>query len=197
MEYTNRLKGAVTQTLLKCLLEDAGYKIVPLGIEAVIREVASLPIGEYQNLGLPLQLRKLPDFFVASPKVDKTWLVEVKYRKEWNETVQSALGEALQDQVMAWNPLFLMVFLGTSVKPPYDNPFYHVKVAKLLWDKQQGVITQRPDGQTCPWKYSQWEHFLRVQDVFTECAGKGKWAAQTIEKTKQLAIKLKDLDLFE
>ena len=42
MQYINRLKGAVTQTLLKSLLEDAGYRIVPLGIEEVIREVKVL-----------------------------------------------------------------------------------------------------------------------------------------------------------
>jgi len=49
----------------------------------------------------------------------------------------------------------------------------------------------------CIWKNSQWKHFLRVQDVFVDCAKKNKWKEQTIEKTKELAIKLKELDLFD
>jgi hypothetical protein len=36
---------------------------VPFGIEAVLREVASLPKKDYQKLGLPIQLRN-PNFFL-------------------------------------------------------------------------------------------------------------------------------------
>ena len=197
MNYTNRLKASVTQVLLKSLLEDAGYRIVPLGIEAVLREVASLPKEDYLKLGLPIQLRKLPDFFVANHAIDKTWLVEVKYRKRWNDEVQESLEAEIKEQVKTWHPLFLMIFVGHSAEDPYSSPIYHMRIAKLLWDEQQGILTERADGMTCTWKNSQWKHFLRVQDVFTECAKKEKWEEQTIEKTKELAIKLKELDLFD
>ena len=196
MNFTNRLKGSVTQVLLKSLLEDAGYRIVPLGIEAVLREVAALPKEEYLKLGLPIQLRKLPDFFVSNHDIDKTWLVEVKYRKKWNDEVQTRLEEEIKEQVKTWNPLYLMIFLGHSAEEPHSSPIYHMRIAKLLWDDKEGILTQRQDGQTCIWKNSQWKHFLRVQDVFDECATKEKWEEQTIEKTKELAIKLKELDLF-
>jgi len=196
MNYTSRLKGSVTQVLLKSLLEDAGYRIVPLGIEAVLREVASLSKEDYLRLNLPIQLRKLPDFFVANHAIDKTWLVEVKYRKQWNEETQNSLEEEIKEQVTAWNPLFLMIFVGRSVEEPYTSPAYHMRIVKLVWDAQDGVLTERMDGQRCRWKYSQWNHFLRVQDVFNECASHEKWEEQTIEKTKELAITLKDLDLF-
>lgn len=81
MDYKNRLKGAITQVLLKSLLEDAGYRIVPLGIEEVLRELSSLEQEHYKQLNLPPALRKLPDFFVADMEFKKTYLVEVKYRK--------------------------------------------------------------------------------------------------------------------
>jgi hypothetical protein len=196
MNYTNRLKGAVTQVLLKSLLEDAGYRIVPLGIEAVLREVASLPKEDYLKLGLPIQLRKLPDFFVSNNAIDKTWLVEVKYRKSWNDEVKKSLGAEIREQVKTWNPLFLMIFLGHSADDPNSSPIYHMRIAKLIWDEKEGVLPQRADGKTCIWENSQWKHFLRVQDVFSERATKSKWEEQTIEKTKELAIKLKELDFF-
>src|SRR6266542_3865028 len=119
MNYTNRLKASVTLVLLKTLLEDAGYRIVPLGIEAVLREVASLPKEDYLKLGLPIQLRKLPDFFVANHAIDKSWLVEVKYRKRWNEEVQESLEVEIKEQVKTWHPLFLMIFVGYSEECPY------------------------------------------------------------------------------
>jgi hypothetical protein len=197
MNYTNRLKGSVTQVLLKSLLEDAGYRIVPLGIEAVLREVASLPEKDYLKLGLPIQLRKLPDFFVSNNAIDKTWLVEVKYRKKWNAKVKKLLGAEIREQVRTWNPLFLMIFLGHSAEDPNSSPIYHMRIAKLIWDEKEGVLTQREDGMTCSWENSQWKYFLRVQDVFDDCKTKAKWEEQTIEKTKDLAIKLKDLDLFD
>ena len=41
MKFENRLKGNVTQTLISSLLEDAGYRIVPLGVEEVARSSRS------------------------------------------------------------------------------------------------------------------------------------------------------------
>jgi hypothetical protein len=186
MDYINRLKGAVTQVLLKSLLEDAGYRIVPLGIESVLREVATLPKADYVNLGLPIQLRKLPDFFVASHEIDKTWLVEVKYRKRWNDRVQESLEAEMKEQVQNWHPLFLMLFVGHSVESPNSLPTYHMRIAKLLWNDQQGILTQRADGKTCSWKNSQWKHFLRVQDVFDECAKKENGRNKPSRKPKSL-----------
>ena len=143
------------------------------------------------------RIRKLPDFFVSNHAIDKTWLVEVKYRKRWNDEVQDSLEVEIREQVKTWHPLFLMIFLGYSAEDPNSSPIYHMRIAKLMWDKQQGVMTEREDGMMCSWKYSQWKHFLRIQDVFVDCSKKGKWKEQTIEKTKELAIKLKELDLFD
>ena len=37
MEFEQRIKGKLTETLVSELLEHAGYKVVPLGIEQIIR----------------------------------------------------------------------------------------------------------------------------------------------------------------
>src|SRR5688572_19535038 len=112
MDFKNRLKGTVTQTLLKALLEDAGYRVVPLGIEDVIREVTGLPIANYEALNLSFTLRKLPDFFVADRTFGKHWLVEVKYRKQWDKQTRESLGKEMLKQVAQWQPILLVVFLG-------------------------------------------------------------------------------------
>ncbi len=148
-------------------------------------------------LNLPRQLRGLPDFFVSTNEIDQTWLVEVKYRKSWTPEVQEALEAQLREQVENWHPLFLMIFLGNSFDGVNSSPIYHMKVVKLDWDADEGLVTDHPEKGRCPWKYSKWEKFMRIQDVFTKCKEKERWEAQTIEKTKEIAIKLKDLDLFE
>jgi hypothetical protein len=122
MEFANRLKGAVTQVLLKALLEDGGYRIVPLGIEEVIRELTMLSEEKYKALKLPAILRKLPDFFVSDESLGNSWLVEVKYRKEWNNQTRESLGKAIRPQVADWNPLYLMVFLGSPAKQDEEIP---------------------------------------------------------------------------
>ena len=113
MEFRNRLKGNVAQTLFETLLGDVNYRIVPLGIEEIIREVRNLDSKAYINLGLSQTLRKLPDFFVALPDFQKTYLVEVKYRKNWSDSVRDRLGKEIREQVNQWQPLTLVVFWVT------------------------------------------------------------------------------------
>ena len=95
----------MTQTLVKALLEDAGYRTIPLGVEEVIREVSVLSPIDYSGLELPTVFRKMPDFFVADEDISKAWLVEVKYRKVWDDEVRRKLGEQIFEQVKVWKPL--------------------------------------------------------------------------------------------
>jgi hypothetical protein len=104
MNFSNRLKGHITQALLKALLEDSCYHIVPLGIEEVIRKLSVLDEEKYKELKLPRILRKLPDFFVSDEPFTKSWLVEVKYRKSWDEFTKSALRGEIYNQVKDWGP---------------------------------------------------------------------------------------------
>jgi hypothetical protein len=114
MNYKNRLKGAVTQVLMKSLLVDAGYHVVPLGIEEVIREVNFLDGKNYLELHLPTPLRKMPDFFVVDKNYRKHYLVEVKYRRAWNANTFKTLYKELLEQVRCWGTIFLLAVSGDS-----------------------------------------------------------------------------------
>jgi len=191
MEYANRLKGAVTQTLLRSLLEDAGYRIVPLGIEEVIREIKVLGRKEYLSLKLPKNLRKLPDFFISDKKVNEAWLLEVKYRKFWKPSVKKSLGLELKQQVEEWKPLYVMIFLGHAVFNE-KLPSYWMKVARLSIHKNQLVVITKRGEVLDTWDNVGWSELSRVQDVFEDVGD--QWESQTIEKTKVILRILSQLD---
>ena len=193
MKYTNRLKGAITQTLLKSLLEDAGYRIVPLGIEEVIREIKVLGKKQYLSLKLPDNLRSLPDFFVTDRKVSKVWLLEVKYRKSWGPSTRKILEPGLKQQVKEWDPLYFMMFLGHPFEDN-ESPSYRMRVARLSIRKDQLVVIDKEGDVQVNWNKANWTDFSRVQDVFKKLDK--KWEKQTIEKTKVFLHTLKKLDEF-
>jgi len=177
MDFKNRLKGSVTQTLVETLLEDVQYRIVPLGIEEVVREVSCLDRGQYMALGLPDTLRKLPDFFIAKKDLSKTWLVEVKYCNKWNDEVKRSLGEQLIEQVKLWSPMHLVLFIGEPARRN-DTPASYLAVGKLgvqnevlgVWHKMyQGAPLISEFSETfIPWSEVTWDSFTRFQDAFYE-----------------------------
>ncbi len=194
MEYTSRLKGAITQTLLKSLLEDAGYRIIPLGIEEVIREIKILGKEQYLSLGLPKNLRKLPDFFVADRKISKVWLLEVKYRKSWGSTTRKILEPGLKQQVKEWDPLYFMLFLGKPDIKGKNLPSYRMRVARLSICRDELVVIDKHGDVEVRWNKASWSNFSRVQDVFKNLGD--QWEHQTIEKTKVFLDTLKKLEKF-
>lgn len=195
MDFKNRLKGSLTQTLVKALLEDAGYRTIPLGVEEVIREVSVLSLRDYRGLELPQVLRKMPDYFVADDEISKAWLVEVKYRKVWNDEVRRKLGEQILEQVNVWKPLFLTVLLGNSVKPDNDSPVHSIGVIKLTYERGKIVCITSDDKKHKDWSKVTWSDFQRFQDVFSGVGS--KWKDQTIMKALCILRSLKGVDLFE
>ena len=195
MDFKNRLKGSLTQALVKALLEDAGYRTIPLGVEVVIREVSVLSLRDYRGLELPQVLRKMPDYFVADDEISKAWLVEVKYRKVWNDEVRRKLGEQILEQVNVWKPLFLTVLLGNSVKPDNDSPVHSIGVIKLTYECGKIVCITSDDKKHKDWSKVTWSDFQRFQDVFSGVGS--KWKDQTIMKALCILRSLKGVDLFE
>lgn len=138
MDYTNRLKGSVTQALVRSLLTDAGITVVPLGIEEVIRELSDLTEEKYLTLSLPEPLRRLPDFFAVNSERTQSWLIEVKFRKQWSNDTREALGKKLTEQVKAWNPIYLVLFFGESPSKGYQKmPGGWVRASKLVLHEDQ------------------------------------------------------------
>src|SRR4051794_32968296 len=96
MEFKNVVKGQITQSLLKTLMERVGYRVTRLGVEELFGEIKYLDLEQYLALGLPLNLRFLPDLLVAEPDMQKVSLVEVKFRQEFSERSMESLHRDLK-----------------------------------------------------------------------------------------------------
>ncbi|WP_442854741.1 hypothetical protein [Fischerella sp. PCC 9605] len=204
MDFRNRVKGAITQTLIKALLEDAGYRVIPLGVEEIIREVKNLSMEEYIELGLSKKLRSLPDFLITDYSFQKSWLVEVKYRKRWNKSVKQDLGQQIREQVKIWQPLYLVVFLGSSVDPRNDTPANRIGAIKLVSSnnhlcccsrRKRKFFSKEFEEYNMPWEEITWKNFRRIQDIFPNLSE--RWEDSTLIQSLEILKALEELDLFE
>jgi hypothetical protein len=138
----------------------------------------------------------MPDFFVAEPDLSNAWLVEVKYRKEWNDESRHRLGNQIREQVKIWQPLFLTVFLGNSVRPGNNNPVHSIGVIKLTYERGRIVCIMPDEEETRKyWSDVTWNDFSRFQDVFGEVTS--QWKNQTIMQALGILRSLRGVDLFE
>lgn len=186
MDYQNRLKGAVTQSLVRSLFAQAGLTIVPLGIEETIREVAELPLPQYMQLNLPTALRKIPDFFATDKDRTKFWLIEVKYRRQWSDAVRDELGVAFAQQVSTWDPLIAIIFLGE--KPSYfDQPSSWVRAAQLKIVDHELKFIPHGGGDYLPWSQATFINLQRVQDVVPQLNDTQLWASSALELTLDIS----------
>jgi hypothetical protein len=192
MNFNSRVKGTITQSLIKVLLKDAGYNIAPLGIEEIIKELQMLPPLQYKALNLSQTLRSLPDFFVSLPNFEKTYLVEVKYRARWNESTKAVLKSALTNQVQQWQPVYLILFLGEKARTN-DTPASYLGVVRLeCHEGELGFIEEGPEGELFhPWEDLQWDCFRRLHDIFTEVHT--RYEDSTITKAVALVKSMKSV----
>lgn len=208
MKFSDRLKGSLTQTLIKTLLQDSKYRIVPLGVEEVIREVAVLDKKDYKALKLPVAFKTLPDFFITNTKSSQSWLVEVKFRKEWSAATVKSLKGGLTLQTVTWHPLYLVVFLGKPGKNDGKLPSDSIGVVKLNINEKDRLNSSSPqeaelhienaDGTIEKrWNEVVWTDFKRVQDVFPGVSDKEKYKQGTLVQITSLLQPLARLSVFE
>ena len=186
MNYQNRLKGAVTQSLVRSLFAQAGLTIVPLGIEETIREVAELPLTKYLGLNLPLALRKLPDFFATDRDRTTHWLVEVKYRREWNDATRDELEQSLSEQVSTWSPLVVFIFVGETPSR-FVQPSSWVRAAQVKMDNGTLKFNHCENGTYVPWSQANFINLQRVQDVFPQLNNSELWASSALDLTIEIS----------
>lgn len=117
MEFRSIVKGQLTQSLLKTLMERAGYRVTRLGVEELFGEIQYLDLPQYLALNLPLNLRSLPDLLVADPNMQKAYLVEVKFRREFNEASIGSLFKSLSKQREHWQDSYAVVMIATPFVP--------------------------------------------------------------------------------
>lgn len=191
MKYSNRLKGSVTQALVRSLLTDAGISVVPLGVEEVVREVSELDIKQYHSLNLPQSLRKLPDFLAVNAERTQSWLIEVKFRKTWNDTVRDELGKTLSEQVCHWAPLYLILFWGETPSKISYQPSSWVRSVRLGWHK--GELWAETTHASYRWSQCDWRDLGRIQDVFPQVNSREVWDAKTLGLTIAVSKGLSEL----
>lgn len=192
MNFQNRLKGSVTQSLVRTLFTQAGLTVVPLGIEETIREVSELPLAQYMQLNLPVALRKLPDFFATNRERTVHWLVEVKYRRYWSEAVRDELEQSLVPQVANWDPLVVFIFVGDSPSQ-FDQPSSWVRAAQVKMDNGVLKFKNYENGQYVPWNQCTYINLERVQDVFPQLNDPALWGSSALHLTLEISRGLSQL----
>lgn len=114
MEFSNRIKKEMTEGIVRAILVDAGYRVISLGIESVVREIECLTALEYAGLDFPKAIRSLPDLLVMDKEQTDKNLIEIKYRSSWSATIF----DEIEEQVHLYKQLVL-IYLNST--PPLDG----------------------------------------------------------------------------
>lgn len=114
MDFQNRIKKEMTEGIVRAILVDAGYRVIGLGIENIVRETECLTALEYAGLDFPKAMRSLPDLLILDKEQTQKHLVEVKYRSTWNP----AIFDEIEEQVKLFGQLVL-VYLNST--PPLNG----------------------------------------------------------------------------
>lgn len=114
MEFSNRIKKEMTEGIVRAILVDAGYRVISLGIESVVREIECLTALEYAGLDFPKAIRSLPDLLVMDKEQTEKNLIEIKYRSSWSATIF----DEIEEQVHLYKQLVL-IYLNSA--PPLSD----------------------------------------------------------------------------
>ncbi|PLA73971.1 hypothetical protein CYQ88_08380 [Hydrogenovibrio sp. SC-1] len=143
MDFSNIVKGQVAQSLVKTIFETGGYRVSRLGVEEVFKEVTHLEYRQYQALKLPLALRTLPDFLVATPDIDKAWLLEVKFRSNFDNDTITELHETLSKQFNYWDDAVAVILIGTHPCEEKSGKFIQDYMRVITKDSLNELIKPR------------------------------------------------------
>ena len=113
----NLLRGRLAERILTIFLERGGYRVTRLGIEELFDEVKYLDREHYLALGLPEQLRTLPDLLVADPGVTWAKLIEVKFRRSFGRDTANELFATLTNQRLRWPQSYAVIIVAEPFLP--------------------------------------------------------------------------------
>lgn len=117
LSLPNLLRGRLAEQILTVLLERAGYRVTRLGIEVLFDEIKYLDREAYLALGLPKELRTLPDLLVADPGVKWAKLIEVKFRRSFSRSTAEELLATLAEQRVHWPQSYAVIVVGRPFLP--------------------------------------------------------------------------------
>jgi hypothetical protein len=169
MDLHRTLHGHVAAAAIEVLLVDAGYQVIPTGIERSLRELQTLGADRYLALAPP-QLRTTPDFFVLDLEAENSWLVEVKSRRYLHENLCLDLKAAQR----IWSPLALILVVEQP-PPEWRGEVKHIRVFDIT-----------PETRLTPRFFR--EEGARLQDVFMRL--KDKWSDATILTVQEACLRL-------
>jgi hypothetical protein len=163
------LSGHLVATVIDVLLVDAGYQVVPLGIERVVRELRNADAERFRAIA-PLPLRSMPDFFVIDPDNPQGWLTEIKFRRY----LHSNLVDDIRTAQEHWAPFHLVLAVA---EPPdeWTGVVKHLRAFRIEPAAQlsRGFFTSRGE---------------RIQDVFTRLTP--KWPDATIQQAQDVILRI-------
>ncbi len=169
MDLDNALHGHLVAAVFEVLLIDAGYQVVPLGVERSVRELRTVGQEKYLDLVHP-RLRFIPDFFVLDLDEEESWLMEVKYRHYLHPRLLDDL-KGIQEE---WAPFMLILAVG---EPPdeWTGIIRHIKVFEIGPKTRLDQQFLKDEGQ-------------RLQDLFTRLGD--RWEEGTIERAQQAILRI-------
>ena len=156
-EFTNTLKGVVTQSILKALFERGGYRVTRLEIEELFSEIKHIDLQKYQKLNLPLQLRYMPDLLVAEIDMSHAFLVEVKFRKRFDENSAQSLFKELERQRKYWEQSYAVVMIA---EPFVADRQYHQDFIRVVKPESHSILMDNRLSLAQRW--DSLEHLQRV-----------------------------------
>ena len=184
IDFVNLVKGRVTQTLLAALFERGGYRVTRFGIEEILDEIKLLDLQQYLALGLPHELRTLPDLLVVELDVSHAFLVEVKYRRSFDDTTAASLHDELTHQHEYWPTTYTVLMISQPLTP--DRTF-HQDYIRVLAPNQTGKLV----AQGVPLS-KRWEDFHHLQRVFKRF-NNPKYIYDVQKSADRLTTTLRDL----
>lgn len=169
MDLDNALPGHLVASVFEVLLVDAGYQVVPTGVERNIRELRAVKLDAYIDLVHP-RLRTAPDFFVLDVEARQSWLTEIKFR----QYIHRALCDDLRSIQEEWAPLTLILAVAEPPKE-WTGIVRHIR-----------VFTIEPDTRLDQQFFG--DRGARLQDVFPRL-GK-RWEEGTIQKAQDAILRI-------
>jgi len=183
-EFTNTLKGVVTQSILKALLERGGYRVTRLEIEELFSEIKHIDLQQYQSLNLPLQLRFLPDLLVAEVDMTHVFMVEVKFRSRFDEYSAHSLFDELERQRKYWEQSYAVIMIAESF---VTDRQYHQDFIRVVRPQMHNILID--NNLSLEQRWNSLEHLQRVFKRFNN----DKYIYDIQKSADTLTQTLKDL----
>ncbi len=136
----------MAERILTVLLERGGYRVTRLGIEELFEEVKYLDREQYLALGLPEQLRTVPDLLVADPGITWAKLIEVKFRRYFDRRTADDLLDVLTEQRRFWPESSAIIMLGNPFLP---EARFHQDFIRVIPPRQTEILIG-PRGVNIP-----------------------------------------------